>query len=148
MKVLANLIGGLAGAVALNLLHESVRQLDHSAPEINLIGEEGVNKALDEIGVEQLHGKSLYAAALSADVLTNTLYYSAVGNGKKHLVLRGVGYGLAAGVGALTLTKKLGLDDKPVNRTAKTKVLTIGYYVVGGLVAAFTIRALRKADKD
>ena len=145
MKGIENLAGGLAGALVLNILHETVKRMDKDAPRVDLVGEEALSKSLETVGVEPPKGDALFGATLAADVFSNALYFSAVGAGKKkNLLLLGAGYGLAAGVGALTLTKPLGLKDAPVNRTTKTKALTVAFYLVGGLVSALTIRALRK----
>jgi hypothetical protein len=64
--------------------------------------------------------------------------------GRKNLLAKGAAFGLAAGVGALVFTKPLGLNDRPVNKSTETKLLTVGYYLLGGIVAALTIKALTK----
>jgi len=144
MKIIKNIIGGLAGAIALNILHETVKHFDHDAPRVDLVGEEALNKGLEAVGSKPLKGNSLYAATLAGDLLSNAFYYSLIGAGKKkYLIIRGLGYGAAAGVGALKLTKPIGLSDAPVTRTEKTQALTVAYYALGGLVTALTIRALR-----
>jgi hypothetical protein len=145
MKLITNLIGGIAGSIALNILHETVKQFDHDAPRADLVGEEVLNNSLQAAGSKPLSGNGLYAVALAGDVISNSLYYSLIGTGrKKHLLLRGAVYGIAAGVGALTLTKPLGLSDAPVTRTNRTKVMTVCYYTFGGLVTALTIKLFRK----
>ncbi len=145
MNGITNIAGGLAGAVALNILHESIKHLDHNAPRVDLVGEEALTKIAKGVGVQPLQGNALYAATLAGDILSNALYYSLIGMGKKkHLLLRGAGYGLVAGAGALTLTKPMGLSDAPVTRTDKTKILTVAWYLFGGLVTALTIKELRK----
>ena len=143
-NLLINLAGGLAGAAALTLLHETVRRLDPDAPRVDLVGEEGVNKMLANFNADPLKGDALYAATLSGDLLTNSLYYSSIGQAKDdRLLLRGVMTGLTAGWAALSLTSKVDLDDAPVTRTKKTKWLTVAYYLLGGITAAATIKALR-----
>lgn len=145
MKLLTNLIGGLAGAVALNLLHETVKRLDHDAPRIDLVGEEAIAKGMEGAGLEPLSGDALFTAALAGDLISNALYYSSIGVGKKsNLILRGAAIGLGAGIGALTLTKPMGLSDAPITKTDQTKVLTVAWYVFGGVVTGLTIRLLRK----
>lgn len=145
MKLLKNFAGGLAGAVALNILHETARHLYHDSPRVELIGEEAVTKISEAAGMEPPKGDSLYATTLAGDVLSNALYYSAIGAAKKkHLLVTGLGIGLAAGVGALSLTRPLGLNDAPVTRTNTTKALTVAWYTFGGLIAALTIKSLRK----
>jgi hypothetical protein len=144
-KIVANLIGGLAGAAALNIIHQTVKQIDHDAPRVDLVGEEALNKVITSTGGTPLRGNVLFTATLAADLLSNAIYYSAIGFGKKkHLLWRGAGYGLAAG--ALQLTEPMGLSDAPITKTDKTKALTVAWYVLGGVVAALTIKALRKKN--
>ncbi len=87
----------------------------------------------------------MYAATLGADILSNTLYYSLIGRGnKKNIMTRAAVLGVAAGAGALMLTKPLGLSDAPVTRTPRTQLLTVAWYFTGAMVAAYTLRALKK----
>ena len=145
MKIANNLIGGLAGAIALNVIHQVAKKIDHNAPRVDLVGEEAIKKGLKYAGVEPPKGDNLFAAALAGDILSNALYYSVIGVGKdKHLLLRGVASGLSAGFGALTLTKPMGLSDAPITKTPQTKIMTVAWYLLGGVVTAFTIKALRK----
>ncbi len=145
MKALQNLIGGLAGAVALNIIHQTAKAIDHDAPRVDLIGEEAVSKGLKQIGVEPPKGDKLFAATLAGDLISNAIYYSAIGLGKNsNLLLRGAAYGLSAGLGALTLPEPMGLSDAPVTKTHQTKVMTVAWYLIGGVVSALAIKALRK----
>jgi hypothetical protein len=144
-KVISSLIGGIAGAAALNILHQVVKQIDHEAPHVDLIGEEALSKALEQVGIDPPTGNTLFAATMAADLISNAAYYSLIGVGKKkQLPYFGAFLGLAAGIGALTLTKPIGLSDAPVTRTDKTKVLTVAWYTFGGIVAGAVMKALRK----
>jgi hypothetical protein len=49
-KLLSSVIGGIAGAVALNILHQEVKQFDNEAPRVDLVGEEALSKGLERIG--------------------------------------------------------------------------------------------------
>lgn len=144
-KLINNLVGGLAGAVALNVVHQVVKSFEHDAPRVDLIGEEALSKGMEGMGLTPPTGNALFAATLTGDVISNALYYSTIGFGnKKTILLRGAAFGMAAGIGALTLTKPMGLSDAPVTRTDKTKILTVAWYTIGGFVAALTIRSLKK----
>jgi hypothetical protein len=144
MKEIENIAGGFVGALALNILHEGYKKLDKDAPRVDLVGEEALTKTVESVGIHAPKGIKLYGMTLAADVVSNAMYFSAIGVGKKkNILLRGMGYGLAAGIGAVTLTKPLGLNDEPVTKTNKTKVLTVAWYLVGGIVAALTIKALQ-----
>jgi len=144
MKFIQNLIGGLAGAITLNLLHETIRRFDPDAPRVDLVGEEALNKAIEAAGGEALEGKALYAATLAGDILSNALYYSAIGTGKdRRLLARGILIGASGGIGALKFTRPMKLHDEPITQSQKTKWMTVAYYLAGGLVTATVIKALR-----
>lgn len=145
MKIKRNLIGGFAGALALNILHETVRRFESDAPRIELVGEEAVTKVMKRAGAVPPTGDRLYATTLVADVISNGFYYSMIGLGKrKYFWLNGLKYGFGAGIGALLLTKPIGLSDAPVTKTNKIKSMTVAYYVFGGLVAAAVMKAYDK----
>ena len=145
MKITKNIIGGLAGAIALNILHQVAAASIKNAPRLDLVGEEALEKGIKKTGLEPPEANTLTAAALAGDLTANTLYYSLIGEGDdKYLLARGAGYGLIAGIGALSVPAHINLDDEPVNKSTKTKLLTMSWYIFGGLVTAITIKALRK----
>lgn len=144
MKLVKALIGGFAGAIALNLLHETVRRFDRQAPRVDLIGEEALSKGLKAVGIDPPQGDKLYAATLAGDIFSNGLYYSAIGIGApKFLWIRAAVIGLSAGIGALELPEPMGLDDTPVTRSERTEVMTVSWYLFGALVTAAVLTALK-----
>lgn len=145
MRVIKAIIAGFAGAAALNILHETVRKYDADAPRIDLIGEEALSRSMNSLNLESPKGKDLYLATLAGDIISNAIYYSAIGmTGKKNTYLKGAVAGLTAGLGAIKLPDKMGLDDKPATRTDKTKVLTVAWYLIGGLVTAAVFNSFKK----
>jgi len=144
MSKVKNIVAGLGGAIALNIIHESLKKRDSDMPRVDLLGEEALEKSLDYFDAE-IHKDTLYKTTLAGDIISNALYYSAIGAGDtKYLLPRAIAIGVAAGVGAITLPEPLGLNDKPVTRTNKTKALTIGYYLAGALVTAAIVKAMDK----
>ena len=142
--ITSSLIGGIAGAIALNLIHQSVKQFNHNAPRVDLVGEEALSKGLVKVGIQPPTGNHLFAATMAADLVSNAIYYSAIGASNKRLLpYIGAISGLLAGIGALTLTKPLGLNDAPVTKTNETKILTVAWYTFGGIVAGLVTKALR-----
>ncbi|UPL49392.1 hypothetical protein [Hymenobacter sublimis] len=129
---------GLAGALILNIVHESVRQLRPvDAPRMDILGKRGLRKLLFKANAPQPDENTAYGLTLLGDVASNGLYYSLVGTGRG-VWWRGIALGLAAGVGGVVLPGPLGLGDGPSNRTPQTKAMTVAWYLLGGLVAAGT----------
>ncbi|RZJ47463.1 MAG: hypothetical protein EOO44_22275 [Flavobacterium sp.] len=125
------IIAGLGGAIALNILHEAIRKNFSNVPHINEVGEEALLKLTDNTSINITGENSLYAATLVGDVLSNGLYYATTAT--KHDLTSG----LLAGVGAIALPKKMGLNDEPVAENTQKKLMTVGYYVFGALVTKF-----------
>lgn len=123
------ILAGLGGAIALNLLHEIVRNNFDNVPEVNKVGEEALNKSLETVDMKITDKDQLYAATLAGDVISNGIYYAATATSAFNLVS-----GVAAGVGAVMLPEKMGLDDSPVAGSTQKKLMTVGYYLFGAVV--------------
>lgn len=142
------LAGGLAGALILTGVHQLVRQFDKEAPRMDLMGEEAIRKSLKPAGIEPPKGDQLYYTTMAGDIVANTLYYSLVGLGRnKSTWARGIWLGLAAGIGGVLLPKPLGLNPVYSNKTNRTRLLTVGYYLLGGLASAAVNSCYRKKNK-
>ncbi|MGZ8543725.1 MAG: hypothetical protein ACXWV0_00450 [Flavisolibacter sp.] len=145
MKTISAFGGGLAGAVAVSLIHESVKRIVPQAPRMDLLGMDAISKGLDKVGISKPAHDSLFVWALAGDVISNSLYYSLAGIGKeKNVWVRSSLLGLAAGVGAVLLPGPLGLKERHSNRTLTTKIMTVGLYVTGALVTAAVIKLFEK----
>lgn len=145
MKVLKAILAGFAGAAALNILHETVRRFDRGAPRVDLLGEEALTKSLNSLNIKAPTGDNLYAATLAGDLISNGIYYTTIAmSGSKNLYLKSAVAGITAGLGAIKLPDKMGLDDEPVTKTDKTKVLTVAWYLIGGLVTAAVFNRLNR----
>ncbi|MBH8571399.1 hypothetical protein KB206_21090 [Microvirga sp. STS02] len=143
MKLLPSLTAGLAGAVALTLLHETVRRLrPEDAPRMDVLGMRGLRKLLGKADAPQPDNDTLFNVTMAGDVLSNGLYYSMVGS-SRHALERGLALGALAGVGGVLLPGPMGLGTAPTNRTPQTQAMTVAWYTMGGLVAGAVARALR-----
>jgi hypothetical protein len=110
---------------------------------MDVLGMRAIAKSMRGVGQEPPPADELHALALAGDMAGNSLYYSLVAAGKPEgALLCGTILGLAAGVGAVLLPEPLGLGDAPSARTPETKAMTIGWYLAGGLAAAFAYRML------
>ncbi len=147
MKVSNSILRGTAGALALNIVHETYRQIDKEAQRVDLLGKAGVSKELEVIGVTPPTGKALPHITFASNLAGNTAFYNLIGTGDKYNILwRGAGYGLAVGLGALLLTKPVGVVNEPTTTTSNTKVLTLAWYVLGGIIAAAAIKKLAERE--
>lgn len=145
MKTIASLGGGLAGACAVTLIHESVRKMVPKAPRMDLLGMNAISKGLNAAGIKTPTGNKLYTMALAGDILCNSLYYAMAGKGdEKNIWLKSSVLGLAAGIGAVILPGPLGLEEKHSARSTETKLMTIGLYVTGALVATAIMKLMAK----
>lgn len=143
MKPIAAMGGGVAGAAAVTLIHESVKRIVPRAPRMDLLGMNAISKGLNAIGINTPTDAKLFALALAGDLLSNSIYYSLAGIGaEKNLWLRSSVLGLAAGLGAVALPGPLGLEEKHSNKTTATKLMTVGLYVAGAIVTTAVIKML------
>lgn len=138
-------LGGLAGACTLTLLNESVKKIDKDAPRMDLLGMNAVARLMKGNNILTQTAGKLFPIALAGDLVSNSLYYSMADTpNRKSTLIRGSLLGLGAGLGAVVLPKTLGLSDDATTRTLKTKVLTVAWYVIGGLAAAAAMNLLDK----
>jgi len=140
-----NIIGGLAGAIVLTLLNESLKNVNSDMPRIDLVGKEVVQKTAEYFGLDIENSESLLSTALVSDIISNTAYYSLINGEKEELWLKAASAGLLAGLGAVNLPDKMGLNDEPVSKSLTTKALVIGYYLAGAFTTAAVIRMMEKS---
>jgi hypothetical protein len=146
MELSKALVGGLAGAVALTIAHETLRRFVPEAPRMDVLGMRAISKTMKKVGTQPPEGSALRAWAMAADVVSNSLYYSLAGAGKDAW-LRGSILGAGAGAGAVLLPSPMGLGSDPSNRTNSTRAMTVGLYLLGGVVAAAVGSALANDKK-
>lgn len=150
MKLLTTLGSGLVGALVLTALHEVGRRSIPAAPRMDILGMRAIAKTMDKAGQEPPSGKQLHRMAMAGDLVGNSIYYSLVGLGPQNggTWLRGGILGLLAGLGGVVLPSPLGLGSGPSARTPQTRVLTILWYLAGGLAAAGANQLFNRMMKD
>ena len=143
--ILPALGSGLIGAVALTLLHETARQFIDDAPRADILGMRAIKKGMEKVDAEPPADDELHDWALGGDIISNALYYSLIGLAKpENAVLTGAALGLAAGVGGVTLPGPMGLGTAPTRRTEATAVMTVAWYLLGGLATAGAYTLLKR----
>jgi hypothetical protein len=145
MKTLTALGGGLAGACAVSLIHETIKRIVPEPPRMDLLGMQATSKGLKAAKLKKPNEVRLFTMALAGDIVSNALYYSLSGLGKeKNIWIKSSLLGLTAGLGAVLLPGPLGLDEKHSNRTLSTKLMTVGLYVAGALVTTAAMKLMEK----
>jgi hypothetical protein len=137
-------VSGAAGAVALTAIHQLASRYVEDAPRMDVVGMRAIARGLLEMGIEPPAGERLYQTTLAGDLVSNTLYYSAVCCGGRAALETGTGLGLAAGVGALVLPPVMGLGAPPHSDSWANRIMTVAWYTLGGVVAGATWRALSR----
>lgn len=139
----SSLVAGACGATALTSVHEFARRRLAGAPRMDLAGGRALARVLAAARLRPPRGRRLHRTTLAADLASNTLWYALAGLGDPdRATRRGLLLGLAAGVGAVVLTPRLGLGRRPVAAAARTPWLTILWYTLGGVTAGAALRAL------
>jgi len=141
-KPLAGLVGGLAGAITVTLLHELVRRKFSDAPRLDKLGEEALDKTVAAVSGKHIPAEQQYPTAMAADIISNTLYYSAAAFKPGSAVLSGTILGATAGLGALKLPGQLGLNEEHTTATSNRKIITVALYTIGGLVTGLITKKL------
>lgn len=132
------LISGAAGALALTTVHQAARAVTADAPRMDVVGMRALARGATAAGAEAptTHA-GLYGATLAGDLIANSLYYSLATT-----YTRGTVLGLLAGIGALVLPERMGLGVPPKSELLSNQVMTVAWYLVGGLAAAATAQCL------
>ena len=145
------LLSGIAGAAALTAVHQAAQRLTDSAPRMDVVGMRAIarGKPAAETAsagstIPEPTNPALYNMALAGDLVFNSAYYSLATTWT-----RGAALGLLAGIGALVLPKKMGLGDPPKSELLSNQLMTVAWYTIGGLAAAWTAQCLatRRADE-
>jgi hypothetical protein len=136
---------GVVGACLLTLVHEVARRLTPQAPQVHVLGMRALTRVWRLAGRRPPARRRRYWGAMAGDLLANALYYSLVGlGGPARAWPLGVLLGLGAGLGALLLPSRIGLGEQPGQARGLTRLLTVVWYLLGGLAAAATYRALTR----
>lgn len=133
---------GLAGAVTVTALNETLRHQYLQAPRLQLLGMRTVREGARYGGLSRPSRKTQYQVGLGGDLIGNTMWYGLVRVGRyPRPVLRGLILGALAGISTVATARQTRFPRRAVGFTPKVQAMTIGYYTAGGLVAGLVGRA-------
>lgn len=143
------LASGLAGAATVTVLNETVRRVTpESAPRMEVLGMRAARASFEAADMEVPPRRALLPITFAAEMVSNTAYYSLVGLARpENALAAGATLGLAAGIGAVILPGPLGLGEEPSSRSPETKLLTVAWYLAGGVVAGLLRQSQGNAKK-
>ncbi len=145
MKLIPSLLGGLAGALTVSVLHEVLKKQTKDAPRLDKLGMQVISKGLRQTDGQVPPEKQLFRLAFGTEILLNTLYYSLAGIGKNTQATgKGTVLGALAGIGSIMLPKPLGLQEQYSNKSFRTRAMTMGLYLLGGYITSAVTKALDK----
>jgi hypothetical protein len=138
-----SLLSGVAGAATLTAVHQAARALTDAAPRMDVVGMRALARGMNASGAAAPTHSGLYYATLAGDLIGNSAYYSLATT-----YSRGAALGLLAGLGALFLPERLGLGTPPKSELLSNQVMTVAWYVAGGLAAAATAHWLASRHEE
>jgi hypothetical protein len=165
MKFANAIEGGITGATTLTLLQEVLHKIDPKAPRAALLHKSGVIKKWQKSSKNGEKKDPKLYIELASELMANAAFFGLAGLGKKkNAVLRGGLLGAAAGLGAAFLKNdeeelrangiKAVDGHAPGNAMAvtedstKKKILTVGLYTAGGLLAGVAMKKIRDLKKS
>lgn len=137
------LISGMAGAVALTTLHQTLKKYLADAPRVDLIGSNAVRKISSLLHLKTPDKATAYRLSMAGDLIFNSFYYSLTATGKKPLI-SGSLLGAGAGTGVISLPGPLNLGKNLSSRNIRQALLSFGIYLAGGLTAGGVYKLLSK----
>jgi hypothetical protein len=151
---LSTLLAGVAGAVAVNVVHELTRYAaggnpsSDRVPRLDRLGQDGVVLAATSLGLTPpRRGMPRYAAAMAGDLAINAGLYALTAGLTKSPLVGGTVAALAAGVSGLLTPKLIGLE-RHTGTTAKAKAMTFADYAIGGVVTGLVLAVLTRSTKS
>jgi hypothetical protein len=112
---------------------------------MDVVANRGLERIVRLVGRRPPARSVLHPIALAGDLIANSAFYALVGLGEpRRAPLRGVLLGTAAGIGALVLAPRLGLGTPPHSHERHNQLLTVTWYLAGGLVAGTVARHLAR----
>jgi hypothetical protein len=133
-------VSGAVGATVLTMVHQIGVGTLPDAPRMDVVGMRALGRLVPSAWTQD--PDRLYRLTMVGDLVSNSIYYAGVaGRTPSETWSRGLLLGTAAGVGALIVPQRVGLGDPPHSESRRNQILTVAWYLLGGLAAAAVANA-------
>jgi hypothetical protein len=130
MRAISAIAGGVAGALAVALIHQILKKLDEEAPHLDALGLTSATDANHALG-----SGSATTSTVGTSLLSNTLYYGMAGYSDKKMAHQDSLLSHAEGIGALYGPKLLGGTEASSSPAEKHSKVTSFLHAIGGFIA-------------
>ena len=145
MNSTSSVLDELAKQSPLNILHKIIRLFDQNAPRFQDLGRNTIAKLADiaDLNVPDTDVTQLLDAI--GEKATNAIT-GFFGDSKDNAIIQGAALGLSVGIGTVLLQPKENYFSTKHNGVTKKKLLTVGMYVAGGILASIIVKQLKKKN--
>jgi hypothetical protein len=159
MKLAKAIEGGLAGVTTISLIGETLSKLDNNRSHGSFLNADNLRRRFKKASSKKAGKATKQFILLAGELLGSSAFLGMASLGKKrNAVMRGAALGAAAGLGSVLLrdrkNKKEGMDGHegyPLMMGVKdpllSKVLEVGLFAVGGVVAGKLVQSAGKKKK-
>ena len=147
MKSTPSVLDELSKQSPLNILHKIIRLFDQNAPRFQDLGRNTILKLADKADInvpDNDVNQLLDSVSQKATDAISGLF----GDSKENAIIQGAALGLSVGLGTVLLQPKDEYFSSEHNGVAKKKLLTVGMYVAGGILASIIVQQLEKNNSN
>ena len=145
MNSTLSVLDELAKQSPLTILQKIVRLFDQNAPHFNEIGRKTIMKLADKVDLNVPHNDVTQLLEAASEKATRAIA-GIFGDKGENAIIQGAALGLCVGVGTVLLQPKEDYFSAQHNGVNKKKLLTVGTYVAGGILALIVVKQLKKRN--
>ncbi len=147
MSSTLSVLDDLANQSPLTILHKIVRLFNPNAPQFNELGRNTIMKLADKTDLNVPDNDVITLLERVSEKATSAIS-GLFGDTGESAILQGAALGLSVGVGTVLLQPKEEYFTHENHSDAKSKLLTVGMYVAGGILASIILKQLEKRNSS
>ena len=147
MNSTLSVLDELAKQTPLTILQKIVRLFDKNAPHFSELGRNTIMKLADKADLN-VPLKDVTQLLETASEKATKAIAGIFGDKGENAIIQGAALGLCVGVGTVLLQPKEDYFSAQHNGVNKKKLLIVGTYIAGGILASIIVMQLKKRDAD